>query len=241
MEDFGLVKEVVVVTGALAELCGVVTGITGNDAVYEGAVHAAGLFEPCAEIGTEVPKVDVLTDALLEVLAVFEDELAGEDDEALVLCAVEVLETVVQELGELSGIGAGGLVVKLACGVEGDAGLGGVGNHEADFGLLGEFEVGLEIGIGVDTAGDDVDEVDAVYGLSVLEALEVQMVEAVLLVEPLDHTLLDGLDYNHGAVEIGLLVGLPDYPLNECAEEVAFAKLNHLFGVLFCLRCRRAV
>ena len=241
VEDFGLVKKVVVVTGALAEFGGVVTGITGHNAVYEGGVYTAGVFEPCAELFAEVPQLDVLTDAFLEVLAVFEDELAGEDDKALVCGAFEILEAVIEKLGELAGIAACGLVGELAGGIEGDAGLGGVGNHKTDFGLFGKFEVSLKVLVGVEAAGNHVNEVQAVHGLTVLKALEVEVIEAVLLVEPAYHTFLDGLDNHHGTAKVRLLVGLPDNPLDECTKEVSFSKLNHFFSVLLCLRRRFAV
>ena len=75
-----------------------------------------------------------------------------------------------------------------------------------------------------------------VHGLAVLETLEIQVIQAVLLVEPADHALLDGLDHDDGAVEIGFLVGLPYDPLDERAEEVALTELDDLLGVLFRLR-----
>ena len=143
----------------------------------------------------------------------------------------------VEQLGELAGIRRCRSVGKLACRVEGYSGLGGIGNHETYFRLLREGHVGGEIGIGVDAPGDDVDKVHAVHGLPVQEALEVEVIEAVLLVEPFDHAFLDGLDHHHGAVKIGLLVGLPDNPLDERAEEVAFAELDYLLCVPLCLRC----
>ena len=241
MENLGLVQETVVVTDTLAELGGGVTRITGNDAVHEGAVHAAALLKPGAEVRTQVPQVDILTDAFLEVPAVFEDKLAREKDEALVPGAFEILETVIQQLRELAGIGAGGLVGKFAGRVEGDACLGGIGNYKADFRLFGQLEVLLKLSIGVQSAGNHVNQVHAVHRLSVLEPLKIQVIEAVLFVEPFHHALLDGLNHHHGAVEVRLLVGFPDNPLDECAKEVALAKLNHLFGVLLCLRCRRSI
>ena len=236
MEDLGLVQQMVVIAGTLAQLRGGITRITRDDAVHEGAVHTARVLEPVPETFPEVPQVDVLADALLQVLAVLEDQLAREDDEALVHRSIEVLVAVIEELGELARIGGSRRIVQLAGRIEGDARLGGVGDDEAHFRLLGELQVGLEVLVGIDAPADDVDQVHAVHGLSVLEALEVQVIEAVLLVEPADHALLDRLDDDHGGVEIGFLVGLPDNPLDKRAEEVAFTELDDLFGVLFRLR-----
>ena len=52
------------------------------------------------------------------------------------------------------------------------------------------------------------------------------MVEAVLAVEPVNHTALDGLNHNHRTVEVGLLVHVPYNPVNESTEEVTLTKLN---------------
>ena len=98
MEDLGLVQQMVVIAHAFAQLRGGIPRITRDDAVHERTVHAAGLLEPGAEILTQVPQVDILTDAFLQMLAVFEDELAREDDESLGLVALEVLPAVIQEL-----------------------------------------------------------------------------------------------------------------------------------------------
>ena len=63
--------------------------------------------------------------------------------------------------------------------------------------MLCEPYVGLKVLVGVDSPGNDVYHVKAVHGLAVLEALEVEVIEAVLLVEPADHALLYGLDHDY--------------------------------------------
>ena len=236
VEDLALVQQMVVIAHAFAKLGGGVPRITRDDAVHKRRIHAAGRLKPVAEALSKVPQVDVLADALLQVLAVLEDEFARENDESLVRSTLEVLVAMVQQLRQLAGIGRGGSVVKLAGRVEGDARLGRVGDDEAHLRLLGELQVTLEVLIGAQAPADDVDQVHAVHGLPVLQALQVQVIQAVLLVEPADHALLDGLDNDHGAVEIGFLIGLPDDPFDERAEEVPFSELDDLFGVLFRLR-----
>ena len=110
------------------------------------------------------------------MLAVLEDQLAREDDEALRLVPLEVLPAVVQQLGELAGVGRCGCVIQLAGRIEGDARLGRVGDHEAHLRLLGELQVALEVLVRAQAAADDVDQVDAVHGLAVLETLEIQVI-----------------------------------------------------------------
>ena len=236
MEDLGLVQQMVVIAHALAQLGGGIPRITRDNAVHERRVYAAGLLEPGAEVRAQVPQVDVLADAFLQVLAVLEDQFARENDEALRLVTLEVLPAMVQELGKLTGIRRGRSVVQLAGGIEGDARLGRIGDDETHLRLFGELQIALEILIGAQAPADDVDQVDAVHGLAVLESLEIQVIQAVLFVKPADHALLDGLHHDDGAVEIGFLVGLPDDPLDECAEEVPFAELDDLLGVLLRLR-----
>ncbi len=78
-------------------------------------------------------------------MAVFEDKLAGHNDEALVGSTVESLESTVEELCELAGIRSCGAVRQLAFGVECDACFSGVRDNEAHFGLIGEREEGIEL------------------------------------------------------------------------------------------------
>ena len=67
------------------------------------------------------------------------------------------------------------------------------------------------------------------------------MVKAVLLVEIVNHTLLDRLDEYDRSVEVGLLICFPDNPVNKCAEKIALTELNHFLGVGLGLRGRSAV
>ena len=57
------------------------------------------------------------------------------------------------------------------------------------------------------------------------------MVEAVLTIEPLNHSFVNRLDYNDRAVEIGLSIHVPNNPVNKSAQEITLAKLDNL------LRC----
>ncbi len=163
-------------------------------------------------------------------MAVEEDQFAGEDDQALGGVAVEGLIAAVEQLHQFAGVRRGGFVVQLTGGIEGDAGLGGVGDDETDFGLFGQCQEGIVLRVGIQAAANDVDTLEGVHRLAVLAALQVDVVQAVLAVEPVDHTAIEGLDDDDGTIEVCLLVHVPDDPIYECAEEVAFAELNDLFG-----------
>ena len=52
------------------------------------------------------------------------------------------------------------------------------------------------------------------------------MIEAVLTVQPINHTASQWLNYNDRTVEVGLLVHVPYNPVNECTQEVTLAKLD---------------
>ena len=101
------------------------------------------------------------------MLAVFKDQLAGEEDQAAGFVTLEMLVAVIQELGQLARIGSGRTVVELAGRIEGDAGFGRIRDDETDFGLLGQFAISVEISVGIQAAGDDVDQIDAVNGLAI--------------------------------------------------------------------------
>ena len=145
VEVLGLDDEIVTVANFLLYLCNLLAGEARNDAVDEGSVNTAAVLKPLAEAFGQFSEVDVLADAVLQHVTVEEDKLAGEDDEALGGVAIEGLIAAVEQLYELAGIGAGGLVVELAGGVEGDAGLGSVRDDETHLRLVGQSHVSIKL------------------------------------------------------------------------------------------------
>ena len=197
VEDLGLHHQAVLISDALQNLVDGILGISGHDTVHEGAVHSAGVLEPVFESFRKLPQLDVFLYAFFQFLSVQEDKLAGEDDQSLVGSALEVLPAVVQELDQLAGVGGGGGIVKPAGGVEGDAGLGRVGDYEAYLRLLGQFHICVEVAVRVDAAADDVYHLYGVHLPALIDALKVQVVESVLLVEHVHHAFLNGLYYHY--------------------------------------------
>ena len=159
-------------------------------------------------------------------MSVEEYQLAWHDDESLGWVTLEILISVVQQLNELAWVRACRSICELALVIEGDTGLSSVGYDKSDFWLLGKCHVSLVLCVWVKGAADDVDTLKAVYGLSVETALEVYMVEAVLTIEPVYHTSFYRLYDNNATVEVGLLIHVPNNPVNECAEEVSLTELN---------------
>ena len=231
VENLCLYHQVVFITDFLLYLCNLLAGEAGNDAVYQCSAYVAVFREPLLEtfiVGTEIvfPQFDILIDALLQVMAVEENQFARHDDETLGGVALKGLIAAVEQLHEFAGITAGGSVAQLARGVEGNACLSGVGDDKAYLRLVGQCLIGPELGIGVQRARDDIDALQCVHGLTVLAALQVDMIETVLTVEPVHHTAFDGLHHHYAAIEISSLVHLPYYPVYESTEEISFTKLD---------------
>lgn len=164
------------------------------------------------------------------MVTIEEDELAREDDETALRIAMEGLEATVEQLGELAGERGGGGVGETTGRVEGDAGLGGVGDDETDLWLFGQRHEGVVLGVGVEGTADDVDTLEKIDGLASLTSLEVDMIETILRVEAFGRATRSGGDDDDGGVEGGLLVHVPDDPVDKATKEVAFAELDDFFG-----------
>ena len=162
-------------------------------------------------------------------MAIEEDKLAGEDDETLGGVTVKGLPTAIEQLDEFARIAAGGFVIELARRIESDTCLSSVRDDETNLRLVGQRHESIVLRVGVQRATDDVDALQGVDGLTVLTTLQVNMIQTVLTVQPVDHTLVDGLYDDNRTIEVGLLVHIPDNPINKSTEEVTLTKLNHLF------------
>ena len=55
------------------------------------------------------------------------------------------------------------------------------------------------------------------------------MIQAILCVQHVDHSPVDGLDHHDTAVKIYILVHFLDNPIHECPEEIAFSELDDPF------------
>ena len=159
--------------------------------------------EPLLELGivlaeVVLPKFDVLIDALLEVVSIEEDELTRHDDESLRLIALESLEATIEQLNELAWIAGCRSIGEFASRVESDTCLSGVGNHETNLWLVSQSEECGVLSVRIERTADAVDAGEGVHLLAIETSLEIDMVEAVLCVEPVNHTTLDRLNNNYG-------------------------------------------
>ena len=208
-----------------------VADAAGDDAVDQRAAEGAVLVDILLEAVLKAPLLDVLVDALEQLLAVVVDQLAGEHDDALLAGLI----TVVQHLSQLAGEAGCGNILQLAGGVVDDAGLGGVGNDDLEIVAGGDLHHLTEalLLIRVQAAGNTGNDALVIDLLAVFTAAQVEGVQTLLLVDHLGKTRGDGLDQNALAVPVCLLVGKVEPIVNKCAEEVAFAELQDLFGGVF--------
>ena len=130
-------------------------------------------------------------------MAVEEDELARHQNHTLAGIALKELIAVEEQLYQLARIRFCGSVSKLALGVEGYAGLSGVRYDEAHLRLFGQSHESLVLRIGVQSTRDNVDACERVHGSTVLLALQVHVIEAVLTVQPVHHAALYRLHNNN--------------------------------------------
>ena len=104
VEYLGLHNQPVFISCTGEQFIYVVLRIARHNPVHKCAIYAAGGLEPVPEPVTEIPQVDILTDAFPEFLPVKENEFAREDEEAFGLVALEKFVSVVQQLRQLAGI-----------------------------------------------------------------------------------------------------------------------------------------
>lgn len=135
-----------------------------------------------------------------------------------------------EELRQLARVGRSWSVGELARRIECDTGLRSVRDDETNLWLLSKSHESLILRIRIEGAADDVDTSELVYSLTVLTALKVHVIEAVLTVKPVNHAALNWLNDNDRAVEVGLLIHIVDNPVDKSTKEVALTKLDNSLG-----------
>ena len=114
MEVLGLYYQVVAIRNLLLNLGNLLAWESWYDTVNEGSIYATSLLEPFLEVVAKVPQLDLLINAILEHVAVQENQLAREDNQSLGLVAVESLITTVQQLNQLTWVAACRCILEFA-------------------------------------------------------------------------------------------------------------------------------
>ena len=234
-EDFADVQNGIVVAVGLFQSSQLllVTDTARNDAVHQSGAEGVGLVHPVDELRFQIPVLGVVVAALLQLFAVVVDQLAAQDDQALVGSALERLVALIQHTGQLCGEAVGGHLVEcaVALGV-GDASLGGVGYNSLQICRAGQSQhfVPLAVHIGADAVGHAGDHTLGIDLLALLTAAQIQGVQTLLLVDPVSHLgeVADGLHQLDFAVVACFFVCDIIEVVHECAQEVALAELHDL-------------
>ena len=242
VEALSLDYEIVLVANLLLDFLDGIAWEAWYDAVYEGSAYIAVIGKPLLEaliVGAHVflPKLDILVDALLQVMAIEEDELARHQDHTLGRVALEVFVAVEEELYQLARVRGSWSICKLARVIECDTCLSGVRDDETHLWLLCQCHKSLVLRIWIQATADDVDALQCIDSLAVLLTLEIDVIKTVLTIEPVYHTLSQWLHYDNRTVEVGLLIHVPYNPIYECTEKVTFTKLDDFLRRYALRRC----
>ena len=198
-----------------------VLGIACIDSVNEGVAEDVFIFYPRLKALAEFPKVGILKHALFKVCAVFIDELAGKEYESGKTELVSLCEKLSKLCREAFCRSVGDLIVILKA----DSCLGGVGNNKTEIGVFGKRHIRVEIVVGLNAAGDNVD----LFDVNALASAAEMSVNATLRLQHVTHTLLNGLNNNYLAAEVGVFVDYLKHPIGKSAKKTALAKLYNSF------------
>ena len=210
--------------------------IAGHDAVDERAGDDAVIVHPGLELRLEIPELDVLVDAVLEVLAVMVDELDRQHDEALVMSTVERLESAIEELGQLGRIGFRRRIGQFLRALVYDAGLSRVRYDELQRIDIGQRDHLLIVAVGAYDLIDAFDDAVLFIGFAVLIAAQADGIEILLLFEEALHAgavLLDRDDEHRAGVEAIGLIGAVYTIVDKRAQEIALAELDEFYRMFF--------
>ena len=173
-----------------------------------------------------LPKLDILVNAFLQVVTVQENQLTRHQNHTLSWITLEELIAMEQQLNQLTWIRCSRSICKLASVIECNTSLRCIRDDETHLWLLSQSHECLVLRIWIQCTADYIDTLQCIDSLAVLLTLKVYVIEAVLTVQPVNHTTSQWLNYNDRTVEVGLLVHIPYNPIYECTEEVTFTKLN---------------
>ena len=90
------------------------------------------------------------------MMPVLENQFAGKNNQSLAFVAMEMTETMVEQLRQFPGVGGCRTVVEPASRIECDAGLGRIGNDKTKFRLFSQFHILVKMAVRVKRTTDDI-------------------------------------------------------------------------------------
>ena len=92
--------------------------------------------------------------------------------------------------------------------------------------MLCQSHESLMLCVGVEGTADGINTCQRVDWLTIFFSLQIQVIEAILSVEPVNHAVFNRLNYNDRSVEVCLLIHVEDNPVNKGTEKITFSKLD---------------
>ncbi|MNS36978.1 hypothetical protein D3C72_691780 [compost metagenome] len=142
-------------------------------------------------------------------------------------------EALEQQAGQLGREARRRGVVELVVGVIADPGFRGVGEEEADIRVARQCLHLVELAVAAQFAVDAADQALGADGLAGLaQPADDGGVETVLSAQAGGKVAVDGAHDHHAGVEAGVLVEQVQLPVDEGAQEIPLAKLDHAVRIL---------
>ena len=170
-------------------------------------------------------------------MPVQENQFAREDNQPFAPVTLKCLITMIKQLGQFARIRGSRSVFQTTSRIERDTRLRRIGNDEAHLRLFRQLQKGIKLRIRIQRPTDDVDARQAVYLLSFVQPLQINMIQAILCLQPVDHPMLNGLNNDHATIKFHLVIHLLNNPIDKRPQKIPFAKLDDTFGVNTFSRC----
>ena len=166
-------------------------------------------------------------------MPVQEDQFAWKNNQAFVFVSVKCLVAVIKQLRQFARIGRGRRVFRLASRIEGYSCFRRIGNDETHLRLFRQFHKSGKVRIRIQRTAYHVDPGEAVDLFAFVQSLKIDMVQAILRVQHINHSPVDRLDHYDTAVETHFLIHFLDNPIHECTEKITFTELDDPFRMLY--------
>ena len=238
MEHLAGDQQLVVVAELRRQLRRLVLRVTGDDAVDQRVGEHARLAQPAREAVSQPPALRGLADRARQRVAVALDELTRQHHQPLVGRAAGGGEASVQELGQLARERRRRARVERVGRIGADPRLGRVRHDEAQVRIRRAGDERAPVLVRIHAAADRRHDLARLDDAPVRQAAQDDRVQTVLVVHLARHARRDRLHQHDAPAEQAARVQPPDHPIDEPAQEVPLAELQHLLGQRLHLRHR---
>ena len=174
------------------------------------------------------------------MVSIQEYQLTRHDNQALISSTIERLEATIKQLREFARIRRSRCIGEFAGRIKCDASLSGVRDDKTNLRLFCQCHESLILAVWIKGTTDAVNASEGIHLFTIQSSLQIDVIEAILTIEPIHHTLLDRLHNHYRRVEVCLLIHVIDNPVHKTAKEVSLAKLDNSLRCM-ALRSRASV